>query len=98
VKRYVFKYELHPTEGGTVGIPDGSFFLDLQVQSGRPVMWWSVPAVDSPSSLWEFEVATTGAPGYAEHLHYVGTFQLGGFVGHVLSHEPVPLPSEGTER
>jgi hypothetical protein len=94
MRHYVLKFELHPTEGAVHAIPEGSFFLDLQVQLGRPVMWWSVPAVEQGSeSSWPlrtFGIATTGPPGYDSDRHYVGTFQLGGFVGHVLSLEPVP--------
>ena len=93
MRHYIFKFELHPTAGGTHAIPPGSFFLDLQMQLGQPVMWWSVPAQAGPSSEWPlrtFEVVPTGAPGHEAYRHYVGTFQLGGFVGHVLSLEPVP--------
>lgn len=100
--RIIFKYELDPTNGGQHAIPHGSRFLDLQVQDGKPVMWWSVPKSEVPSSgdssdvakarrrawpLRTFSIAPTGAPGYVGDLHYVGTFQLGTFVGHVLSWE-----------
>lgn len=94
MRHYIFKFELHRTEGGMHAIPQGSFLLDLQVQAGRLVMWWSVPARVSVSAIWPrrtFEIVPTGYPGYVPaDLHYVGTFQLGGFVGHVLSAEPVP--------
>lgn len=93
MRHYIFKFALHPTEGGTTAIPKGAFFLDLQVRDGNPVMWWSVPAQAGQASEWPlrtFEVAPTGAPGYESDRHYVGTFQLGGFVGHVLSREPIP--------
>lgn len=93
MRRYIFKFELHPSDGGSFRIPEGSFLLDLQMQLGQPVMWWSVPArADGPQSSWPlrtFEVVTTGAPGYEGERHYVGTFQVGGFVGHVFSLEPV---------
>lgn len=95
--RYIFKFELDPSDGGSFKIPEGSFFLDLQVQQqqlGQPVMWWSVPArVPPDESAWllrTFEVVPTGAPGYEGEQHYVGTFQLGGFVGHVFSPDPFP--------
>lgn len=96
MRRYIFKFGLHPSDGGLFRIPEGSFFLDLQVQDGQPVMWWSVPARAPPISSWTrrtFEVVPTGAPGY-EDGHYVGTFLLGGFVGHVLSREPFPRTLE----
>ena len=91
--RVILKYALDPATGGQHAIPRGSVFLDLQVQRDVPVMWWSVPAKPDPPKEWPlrtFLIAPTGSPGYVDHLHYVGTFQLGGFVGHVLSHEEVP--------
>jgi hypothetical protein len=89
----ILKYVLDPAFGGVHAIPDGSFFLSLQMQHGLPVMWWSVPAEPDFPNRWPvrtFEIAPTGPPGYAAGLYYVGTFQLGGFVGHVMSREPVP--------
>lgn len=105
--RLILKYELDPTSGGQHAIPEGSRFLDLQVQQDRPVMWWSVPKDQVPPPLdlsepskemrrdWKlrtFTICRTGGPGYIEEsVRYVGTFQLAdGFVGHVLSWEPVP--------
>lgn len=103
--RIILKYELSPTTGGQHAIPEGSTFLDLQVQHDRPVMWWSVPKDLVPIGLSEqakqirrawklrtFQVVPTGGPGYIEGtLHYVGTFQLAdGFVGHAFSYEAIP--------
>ena len=89
--RVVLKYELDPATGGQHAIPHGSRFLSLQVQAGVPVMWWSVPAVPGAPSTWPlrtFSIVPTGGPGYIDAvLTYVGTFQLGGFVGHVFGWE-----------
>ena len=87
--RYVLKYALDPATGAQHAMPKGSLFLALQVQDDVPVMWWSVPSDDDPSSwpLRTFSVVPTGPPGYTPNLHYVGTFQLGGFVGHVMAWE-----------
>lgn len=87
--RYVLKYALDPATGGQYAIPRGSRFLSLQVQNGVPVMWWDVPSGSGPkdSQLRTFSVCPTGPPGHTDNLHYVGTFQLGGFVGHVMSWE-----------
>lgn len=89
--RVIWKFALDPAVGGQHQIPEGSTFLDLQVQNELPTMWWSVP-VDGPKggSLRTFLVVPTGLASYEDHLHYVGTFQLGGFVGHVFSYEEVP--------
>lgn len=80
--------------GAHHAIPEGAVFLDLQVQRGVPVMWWSVPDGDVPTTIRTFSVAPTGPPGYTDGLRYVGTFQLEdeGFVGHVLAWEEVPRP------
>lgn len=96
--RLILKFELHVTDGGQHAMPAGSFFLDLQLQNGRPVMWWSVPANKPAEQLRTFRIAPTGRPGYTRNLHYVGTFQVGGFVGHVLSYEPVPRSPEEARR
>lgn len=93
MNRVIFKYQLDPASGGQYAIPRDSRFLALQMQDDVPTMWWSVPAVPEPRQDWPlrtFSVAPTGPPGYTDNLHYVGTFQIGGFVGHVLSWEPVP--------
>ncbi len=91
--RFIFKFSLDPAAGGQHAMPADARFLDLQVQDGVPVMWWSVPHHHEPQAEWPlrtFTIAVTGGPGHSEGLHYVGTFQLGGFVGHVMSHEEIP--------
>lgn len=96
--RVIYKYELDPTTGGQFGMPPGAQFVDLQMQNGKPVMWWSLPYEETRQedhSHWElrtFCIAVTGRPGYAaDGLHYVGTFQsvfgLTTFVGHVFAFE-----------
>jgi hypothetical protein len=89
--RTVLKYAIDcDSMSAQHAIPEGSLLLDLQVQNGVPVMWWSVPCPAGEPSSWplrSFIVAPTGGPGYTSNLHYVGTFQLGAFVGHVMSHE-----------
>lgn len=91
---FVLKYQLDPAAGGQHAIPKDSRFLDLQMQGDVPTMWWSVPANAEPPQDWPlrtFLVVPTGAPGYdADRVHYVGTFQLDGFVGHVFCWEEVP--------
>lgn len=87
---YAFKFALDPTHGGQHAIPRDAKFMDMQVQRDAPVMWWAVPWKTEPRSEWPlrtFSVAVTGMPGFTENLHYVGTFQLGDFVGHVMSWE-----------
>lgn len=109
----ILKYELDPATGGQHAIPSGSRFLSLQVQHDVPVMWWSVPISQIPRAddmsieaktrrrawpLRTFSIVPTGAPGYLDdRLHYVGTFQIGGFVGHVLAWEPITFSQAGVE-
>jgi hypothetical protein len=106
MSRLILKYEIDlSTMSAQHAIPEGSFLLDVQMQRETPVMWWSVPADAVPAMddlseeakakrrewpLRTFLVAPTGGPGYTDDLHYVGSFQSGWFVGHILSHEPVP--------
>jgi hypothetical protein len=88
--RLILKYDIDPATGAQHAIPNGSRFLSLQVQNGVPVMWWSVPAEPGFPNTWPlraFSVVPTGLPGYIDGLAYVGTFQLGAFVGHVFAWE-----------
>lgn len=87
----MLKYALDAATGGQHAIPSGSRFLSLQVQHGVPVMWWDVPAQDARvPPLRTFTVVPTGGPGYYnDAFTYVGTFQLGGFVGHVFAWEAI---------
>lgn len=102
--RLIFKYKIDPTGGAQHAIPEGSTFLDLQMQDKDVVMWWSVPFDDMPlagdmseeakevRSRWPlrtFTICPTGGR-YNTNLFYVGTFQINGFVGHVMSYEPIP--------
>lgn len=91
--RHILKYAIDlDTMSAQHSIPEGSWFLSLQVQNGVPVMWWSTPTHPEDFKLRTFVVAPTGPPGYTDNLHYVGTFQIeeGLFVGHVMSCEPIP--------
>ena len=107
MNRKIFKYAIEMDNLGCQqhAIPNGSIFLDLQVQNGVPVMWWSVPTDQLPSpndlsekaqeirSSWKlrtFATCPTGDPGYTDNMHYVGTYQLGAFVGHLMSWEEIP--------
>lgn len=89
--RLVLKYAIDPGAGAQHAIPCGSRFLSLQVQDGIPVMWWAVPTDAGEPRTWPlrtFAVVPTGGPGYdSEVFTYVGTFQLGSFVGHVFGWE-----------
>jgi hypothetical protein len=63
------------------GFPE---FLTCQVQAGQPV-FWAVVEPEARRRYYKFRVMGTGNPFRStEDWHYIGTFQLGGFVGHLF--------------
>jgi hypothetical protein len=87
------KYEIRIPDF-KLAIPQGSKLLDLQMQNGIPVMWWDCPLNQDPlnHTLFTFVVVPTGPPGKDERLTgYLGTFQDGGFVGHVYIANETPI-------
>ena len=46
MNRVIFKYPIDvATMSAQHSIPPDSQFLDLQVQGGKPMMWWAIPAL-----------------------------------------------------
>lgn len=84
----VLKYPVNSRQilGNQHSIIKGSKFLSLQMQDGEPMMWWLCNE-DTLDPNWytlkTFFVVGTGM-GVSDHLYYVGTYQDGGFVGHVF--------------
>ena len=85
----IWKYEINEPEV-TLMIPENAKVLDVQLQQGSPTpcIW---VAVDTENILVErrFRIYGTGHPMDFKHagaagVHYVGTFQLQGFVWHLF--------------
>ena len=93
MERVIYKYALRigPTE---IELPKGSEFVDLQVQGLVPTVWFSVPADENIGrARRRFEVIATGQP-HEMLLGDVclGSFQVEGFVGHVVMRAPHQAP------
>lgn len=91
MKKVIWKYQIDPAGTTQHKIPDGSVFLDLQLQGTLPVMWWLVPEGEYQTCPINFFVYGTGIAGDdINDKHYVGTFQVGSFVGHVFADTEIP--------
>ncbi len=74
----VYKYEIHYEEANiaTFDIPQGAKLLSLQVQAGKPVLYFEVES-RNPTRRQDFLLVETGAtipPGV--RLKYIGTVVL----------------------
>lgn len=83
----VWKYPLDVTATQSINVPVNAKLLTVQVQLGIPTLWALVdPLVESgPRSL---RIVGTGHPEVHPDDRYIGTFQLGGFVGHLFEITP----------
>jgi len=67
-----------------IEMPIGAKFLSIQSQDGKPVMWFLVNAAMS-KEFRRFRVIGTGQEFNIDQTdQYLGTFQIGGFVGHLF--------------
>lgn len=85
VDKTIWKYPLEPFGMSFFDIPKGAEFLSLQTQAEIPCLWFLV----NPEELTRrksFVIRATGARIQKDQTggKYYGTFQIGGFVGHVF--------------
>lgn len=67
----------------THSIPMGAKFLDLQIQNGRPQMWFLCYTEARPQKR-KFKIFATGEHVPDIYTKYIGTYQKPPFVWHVL--------------
>jgi hypothetical protein len=89
----IWKYPLEITDTQVIKVPQNSTILTLQMQNQMPVMWVLVD-IDADLEDRTFNIYGTGhalpqdyGTGHAlpqDYGTYRGTFQKGGFVGHVF--------------
>lgn len=81
----IYKYPLQITDIQTIEIPHGFVPLSVQVQGTTPVLWAIVDTLNNLACV-EFTTVGTGheLPTRYSYGAYVGTYQLGAFVGHVF--------------
>ena len=81
----IYKYEIPIAGSFNISMPTSAQILTCQLQNGSsPVLWASVNTEEILEER-KFILIGTGNP-FPEkfNLNYVGTFQMGGFVGHLF--------------
>ena len=74
MRREIWKYPITPGIANEL-IPEGGVFLSLQLQQGRPRMWFLVDP-DKIKVPRRFAVRSTGVPwDFDPREQYLGTFQ-----------------------
>lgn len=82
----IWEFELRVDDALTIAMPQGSRLLSVQVQMGKPCLWAMVDP-SRPRVSRRLAVRATGQSCDSlthELVGFVGTFQLGGFVGHLF--------------
>lgn len=86
--KQIWKYELDVTDDQYVPMPKGAKPLSVGVQGITPVMWAEVDP-NAPTVKVHVRILATGEqiPDTEQQaaMQFVGTFQVGGFVGHVYA-------------
>lgn len=79
----IWKFPLPVSASFTLTLPNGAVVLNVQMQGSTPCLW----ALVDPLAAGEerrFQIIGTGHPEHTDGMIYCGTFQAGGFVGHVF--------------
>ena len=81
----IWKFVMGIADLSVFDIPGGAKFLSLQTQWGLPCMWFLVDP-EQEKEHRTFAVRMTGERFLDDSKigKYFGTFQIGGFVGHVF--------------
>lgn len=80
----IYKYSLKGIKREEIEMPAGSVILSMQVQKGTPCIWALVnPNLDETEKRI-FEICVTGFDFIDPRAIYIGTYQIGDFVGHVF--------------
>jgi hypothetical protein len=80
--KQIWKYPLELTEMQSIDMPIGAKPLSVGVQGRTPVLWAEVDPDKSLTSV-VIQIIATGVP-FGTNYNFVGTFQVGGFVGRVF--------------
>lgn len=82
----IYKYQLQVTDEQLLEIPKYSKFLSLQVQYGKPCVWFLVDETSKEDEWIKFITIGTGQQAYGiSYYTFLGTYQLleGNLVYHV---------------
>ena len=80
----IWKYTFDIADKFYLTVPRDAKFLSVQVQDGKPTMWFMVRDMDERVRIW-FRVYGTGNP-FSDGIFdkYLGTIQMPPFVWHVF--------------
>jgi len=88
MKQQILKYPLTPSDVQTIQMPYGAKILSVAPQ-GQTAMIWALVIIDEALTTQDRtieifgtgqEIDCTGSP----EREFIGTFQIGSFVGHVF--------------
>ena len=82
----IWKYQLEITDDQYIDMPQGAKPLSVGVQRGVPCLWADVDP-DKVLRPMYIKIIGTGNPISKDGTLFIGTFQLGLFVGHVYAGE-----------
>lgn len=87
MKNSIWKFTLVIEDEQVISVPIRSKPLTVQMQNGVPVLWVLVyPEIEHMKDL-KIITHGTGHTFPDEDITYIGTYQNGGFVGHVFIKE-----------
>jgi hypothetical protein len=82
----IYKYEIPITDYFCLDLPLGASFLSIQLQNGKPVIWYLVDR-HAAMKYEHFCVVGTGIElpsWYGIRLQYLDTIQIESFVWHIF--------------
>lgn len=79
--RTIHKFPVYSTGSFVITVPVEARPLSVAVQNEQPIMWFELDTRQEHAKRC-FEVVGTGQP-VPENAIYIGTYQLGWFVGHL---------------
>lgn len=82
--RTIYKYPLRLADRQFVAMPCDAEILSVQVQ-GQDICLWAIVSPDAKMEVRYFHIVGTGHEMPECRTSFVGTVQLGSFVGHVFS-------------
>lgn len=83
--KIIYKYSFDIVDNFNINVSKDAEVLTVQIQNGKPYIW---VLTDPKAELVpkRFTIYGTGHTTNCENMKYIGTFQLGMFVGHLFEH------------
>lgn len=81
----IYKYPFDVVDSFNINVSKDAEVLTVQIQNGKPCIWVLTDPGSEPVPK-SFQIYGAGLPTNCENMKYIGTFQLGMFVGHLFEH------------